>query len=231
VVRTSWAPTRQSYQVGGGGIAVLRVPQNYNPGWVAEMRGKTLQPVAVDGWQQGFESPAGERGSVVLRFTPDPWYRVGLLLGLLSAVGLVLALATVAVLERRSRRRLPAGPWTSVTADRRRRRTDAATSTSRPRHFLVGAGLALLALLAGGPAVAVGVAASALTLAVTRHARARAVILVTGAGLVVAAGALAAWRPVAPGIGPDAADALAGAAVGAMFATAALRPVRLRRKA
>lgn len=231
VVRTSWTPTRQSYEVGGGAAAILRVPQNFNLGWVAETGGRTLQPVAVDGWQQGFEIPAGERASVVLRFAPDQWYRTGLLLGLLSASALVLALGTLAVLEWRSRRRRPTAPEPSPPAGRRRGRTQAATSTSLPRHLLGGAALALLALLAGGPAAAVGVAATTVTFAVARRARARAVVLLTGAVLVVVAGTLTAWRPVAPGIGPDAADALVGLAVGAMFATAVLRPVRRRRGA
>jgi arabinofuranan 3-O-arabinosyltransferase len=86
------------------GSAVLWVRQSFNRGWEAELAGRDLRPVVVDGWQQGFVLPAGAAGEVELRFGPDRAYRAGLLVGAVA----VLALLVLAVRPaRRSTRRPP----------------------------------------------------------------------------------------------------------------------------
>ena len=72
-----------------------------NPGWRATLDGAPLEPVVLDGWQQGYRIPAGSAGDVVIEFAPDPWYRGALLGGLVLAVAL-LALATAGVRRPRS---------------------------------------------------------------------------------------------------------------------------------
>ena len=77
---------------------VLR--HNDNPGWTATARGKSLDPVVVDGWQQGFRLPPGTT-RLATTYAPTASYRGGLLLGW------VLLLAEVC-LWARWRRRPPA---------------------------------------------------------------------------------------------------------------------------
>jgi arabinofuranan 3-O-arabinosyltransferase len=86
-------------RVGGGGEAVLSVPENANDGWVATMAGRTLERVRVDGWQQAWVVPAGSGGTVQLDFAPDGQYRTGLLVGGLTA--LVLAGSLLVPIRRR----------------------------------------------------------------------------------------------------------------------------------
>ncbi|HCT77330.1 MAG TPA: DUF3367 domain-containing protein [Micromonosporaceae bacterium] len=71
---------------------LLTVRENNNPGWVATAGGKTLTPIVVDGWQQGWLVPAGTGGTVVLKFAPEWTFRAALLVGA-GALGLVLLAA------------------------------------------------------------------------------------------------------------------------------------------
>jgi arabinofuranan 3-O-arabinosyltransferase len=87
-----WDTTHRAVEVGAGRAAVLSVPENANPGWVATMNGHELARVRVDGWQQAWLVPAGRGGTVMLEFTPDGQYRQGLLIGGLAALALVLSL-------------------------------------------------------------------------------------------------------------------------------------------
>ncbi|MDQ7904057.1 alpha-(1-_3)-arabinofuranosyltransferase family protein [Phytohabitans sp. ZYX-F-186] len=95
-----WRPTSRTITVAGGGAALLVVPENFNAGWVATMDGRRLPAVRVDGWQQAFELPAGDGGTVTLAFTPDRPYRAGLAAGAGAAV-LVGLLALVPARRRR----------------------------------------------------------------------------------------------------------------------------------
>ncbi len=70
--------------------ALLWVRQSHNPGWVASLAGEELEPVRVDGWQQGFLVPPGPAGEVELRFAPDRTYRLGLAIGAIAVLLLVL---------------------------------------------------------------------------------------------------------------------------------------------
>jgi hypothetical protein len=72
------------------GQSVLTVAQNYNEGWTAyDSSGTRLTPIRVGGWQQGWVLPGGPEQVVTARFTPDRTYRAGLLLGLVTMLGVV----------------------------------------------------------------------------------------------------------------------------------------------
>ena len=92
----SWQPDSRRLTIGPGGQSYLEVHQNASSGWVATLDGKRLQPVTLDGWQQGYVVPAGGGGAVSMTFTPARVYHFGLaasallivlLLGLASGLG------------------------------------------------------------------------------------------------------------------------------------------------
>ncbi|MGH3739030.1 MAG: hypothetical protein ACRDT6_26045, partial [Micromonosporaceae bacterium] len=89
----TWGPTRRSLSIAGGGESYLFFPENANAGWTATLAGRTLTPVRIDGWQQGWIVPEGEAGEVVLEFGPNRTYQLGLLTGLLAVVLLLVAVA------------------------------------------------------------------------------------------------------------------------------------------
>src|SRR6185369_6550662 len=89
---------------------VLVVPESINPGWTARAAdGSALNPVAVNGWQQGWVLPPGTAGPVTLRFEANTPYRAGLIGGL----ALLPLLALLAFLPVRRPRPAdePARPW------------------------------------------------------------------------------------------------------------------------
>ncbi|MEU8423434.1 alpha-(1-_3)-arabinofuranosyltransferase [Micromonospora sp. NPDC048835] len=141
----SWAATERRVRVAGHPVdRVLAVRENTNTGWQATLGGRTLKPLVVDGWQQGWILPAGASGEVLLRFTPDTPYRAGLLLG-----GILLAVVVLlAVLPART----PTGRTSATPVRGGRRRV----TRSLPL-LAVGAGaLVLSSGLIGGLLVAAG---------------------------------------------------------------------------
>ena len=82
--------------------AVLVVDEGFNVGWTAEVGGRALHALRVDGWRQGWVVPAGTTGVVGLRYGPGRLQLAGLLLGL-------LALAVLAALAARHPRRKHGG--------------------------------------------------------------------------------------------------------------------------
>ena len=137
----SWGDVRRVVTVPAGPSAILRIAENVNEGWRATLAGERLEPVVLDGWQQGYRIPAGREGDVVLEFVPDTWYRATLLGGLALAVLLVV----LAAIPGRTARRAP-GP---------------VDLTSEPRGLgLLGAGaVGLGGLVLGGVPLALGWAA------------------------------------------------------------------------
>ena len=69
---------------------LLVVPENVNPGWVAQLDGQELEAVTVDGWQQGYLLPEGPAGTVQLDFRPASLYRLALACGAAAVVLLAL---------------------------------------------------------------------------------------------------------------------------------------------
>jgi arabinofuranan 3-O-arabinosyltransferase len=132
VTAGKWDATERSVTVAAGEASLLVVPENHNAGWAATLNGQQLRPVRVDGWQQAFALPAGEGGTVILRFTPDEPYRTGLAAG----AGCILLVVILALLPVR-RRAVPAGP-------------PPARGSGRAWWMFVP--LMLLAVVLGGPA-------------------------------------------------------------------------------
>jgi arabinofuranan 3-O-arabinosyltransferase len=110
-VPTSWSdPARMSIDLDGP-TRLVTVRENRNKGWRAVQRDRELEPVTLDGWQQGWWS-SGSAADVEVTFQPDDDYRWGLLGGLAA----LLALAVLCALPRRWWRETPGGPLTSRTA-------------------------------------------------------------------------------------------------------------------
>lgn len=141
----SWAATERRVRVASHQVdRVLAVRENTNTGWQATLGGRTLKPLVVDGWQQGWIIPAGASGEVLLRFAPDTPYRAGLLLG-----GTLLAVVVLlAVLPARQ----PAGGTSATAVPRGRRRV----TRSLPLLAVGAAALVLWSGLIGGLLVAAG---------------------------------------------------------------------------
>jgi len=167
--------------------SVLTVAQNFSAGWTARNgQGVPLVPIRLDGWKQGWVLPAGSATVVTARFTPDGWYRGGLLVGL-------FALVCAAALVPLSRRRLRVRPGREAPGE-----------AKLPAAVVILGGAVALALMSGWAGAAVGVAAGLLLLSQsgvlpgfrrTRFARIPGLIpgLVLAAGLC--AGVLAAMQP------------------------------------
>ncbi|MCM3925713.1 DUF3367 domain-containing protein, partial [Frankia sp. AiPs1] len=96
-----WSAEHRTVQIGAGERAFLAVRENANTSWTAKLGGTTLQPVRLDGWQQGWIVPAGAGGTVVIDNAPGVEFRRNLIVGLL----LVIVLVGLAALPERLRLR------------------------------------------------------------------------------------------------------------------------------
>ncbi|MDR2985625.1 MAG: alpha-(1-_3)-arabinofuranosyltransferase family protein, partial [Nocardiopsaceae bacterium] len=117
-----WSEEHRRLRVGPGPESYLELHQNENAGWTATMNGKTLRPVRLDGWQQGFVMPAGKGGVVTLSFAPVKFYHVWIILSAAGVLGLVL----VAIAGGRRRR-------ASELRGRVREQMEQATPAAAPR--------------------------------------------------------------------------------------------------
>lgn len=159
----------------------LRVPragliadqrENGNRGWVATQGRRTLKPVVLDGWRQGWLT-AGE-GRVEVRFAPDRTYR----LVLASGLGALLLLWLLALRRRWGEAELAA-----------------VGEAAWPAPVIVLLGGLAAGLLAGWIGVAALLAGALLGGVVSRRGRPEAAWAVT-AGLILVDGAAYALHPV-----------------------------------
>lgn len=172
VVVTSNAPGRLAARVGRGGATVLALTQGANAGWRAATRdGRTLSPVTVDGWRQGFVLPAGVATTVTIEFAPTVWHRAGLAVGALAVLGLLILLVLTRARGPSRRRGPPNQP------------SPATPQSPRPRSAAVVT-VCLAGCLAGGWGLLVGAA----TLAVPRRSAPLATVAATSASGVALAG-------------------------------------------
>ena len=192
-----WQDNRRVVTVGAGGEAVLRVAENSNPGWRATLDGQALEPLALDGWQQGYRVPAGAGGRVVIEFAPDRLYRAGLGAG--AALALALLVGTLVAVWRGRRR-----PAAHVVEARWARLPDRAGS-----RVAIVAGSAVV----GGLPLLTGALAGSVL-------RARPGARLVAAGACVAVGGLVTATALATGQGyfSGPADLLAGVGVGLLLA-------------
>ena len=93
-----WLGDRREVTVGSGAASYLTTYENFNEGWRATLNGRKLDPVRLDGWQQGWRVPAGEGGTVKLSYEPSTLYVAGLTGGGTA----VLVLAGLVLYRRRS---------------------------------------------------------------------------------------------------------------------------------
>jgi arabinofuranan 3-O-arabinosyltransferase len=148
----SWAPTlRRLTLYKYPNPRVLSLRENQNAGWQATAGGRTLKPLVLDGWQQGWLVPAGVSGEVVLRYGPDRTYATAMGSGALLLSGVAVA----AVLPGRRAALLPGVPV------RRRRRL--------LTTLVGGAALLVVGGIAAGGLALLGVAAVVLLRGVQPH--------------------------------------------------------------
>ncbi len=151
------------------GSVVLAMRENANRGWTATQNDKTLTPIVVDGWQQGWLLDSGAAADEVrAEFAPDSTYRLGLAGGLVALLGLVALVGAMVVRGSRSDEDPPL----------------------RDRRLAMGVGLGVvvagIGLLAGWPGLAIGVLVTPVSWWLTRRS-ADAVPFLAGALCLVAA--------------------------------------------
>jgi arabinofuranan 3-O-arabinosyltransferase len=96
-----WTSSSRQVFVSASHRSYLVVTQNFNTGWQATLGGKVLQPVRLDGWEQGWLLPAGSSGYVTMSYLPDSLYRYALFGGL-ALLALVIGIALVPLRRRRA---------------------------------------------------------------------------------------------------------------------------------
>jgi len=196
----SWQADQRLVGIGPGAASYLEVHENYNPGWAAELNGRALAPVRLDGWQQAFIVPAGAGGTITLTFRPAGTYHLALVASLLAAV-LLLAIVAWSAGARGSRGPQALGGGSGDTqalgggsGGKRRRQS---------RGWLGLLAVAALIFVAGGP---VALAVPLLAWLAWRSARSPSerapadwLPVVAVAGMVVS-GLLSAVRPFGDGL-------------------------------
>ncbi|MBX6389256.1 MAG: DUF3367 domain-containing protein, partial [Frankia sp.] len=100
---TAWSPERREVRIEAGEQAFLAIRENFNSSWTATVNGLELQPVRLDGWQQGWIVPAGAAATILIENKPGQVYQRNLVIGgLLFALLPLLALAPARWRLRRS---------------------------------------------------------------------------------------------------------------------------------
>ncbi|WP_433603651.1 alpha-(1-_3)-arabinofuranosyltransferase domain-containing protein [Nocardia sp. CA-135953] len=199
------APTATSGQL-------LVLPLSTNVGWQARTAdGKELEPVVVNGWQQGWLLPDNHSNAITVSFPIDRWYRLSIFGGLLLLIPLIL----IAIPRKRrspetvgpepnspagaDATRNPPGKYSRADSDMHaaERTADGVSPPTSWGNRLLGAlGIAAVATVIAGP---VGTALTVVALAATRFsARVTPKVLTAVAGLGTAAASAALstgpWR-------------------------------------
>nr|BFE33591.1 alpha-(1->3)-arabinofuranosyltransferase [Actinomadura rugatobispora] len=156
---TQWSQSERRLQVNAQSRSFLTVNENYNPGWRARIGDRTLRPVRLDGWKQGWLVPAGTSGTVELTFRPDAAQRLAVVAGL----NLLLVMLLVAV--------WPGGGGGTGTS--RKEPTPGLARTREARGWPVWAALGLAAALGFWVAGVPGLAVTGATAAVCGWSRGR----------------------------------------------------------
>lgn len=172
---TAESPVSRTLSIEAPDASIAAVRENQNPGWSGTaVGGGAVEPISVDGWQQGWRLAGGVR-EIDLSFTPGTVYRAALGLGAVA----LLSLLVLALVRRRWRGSPPAAGARVVPAP------------------LMGAlGAVAFGVIGGWWAFAVGTAAMAVTVAVTgRRVPADAAAWISGL-LVAAAAPFYWWRPL-----------------------------------
>jgi len=168
----TWTQAEREVRVNAPRDSFLVVAENFNAGWRATIGDRTLRPVRIDGWKQGWELPAGTAGTVKLVYLPDGPHWLALAAGL----GGIALLALISVVPLGPR---PEHVRTTAPADRSR------LSRWRAPYATV-AGLAFGYWIAGAPGMLALDAAGALTLWL--RGRWRGAYWLTAAAFCAAAG-------------------------------------------
>jgi arabinofuranan 3-O-arabinosyltransferase len=158
--------------VSAGPATYLAVAQNYNSGWTATLRGHTLTPIRLDGWQQGYVVPAGSAGVVTMVMAPDGIFRLLLALG----AALLVALLALALLPGRRKVNDTGGP------------------RAMPSRWVLFVGALVVLGLIAGPLALVAV-----PLVFIGRTWGRATLAVTAFVTFLVAGVAAAWDPAVTG--------------------------------
>lgn len=115
----SWTSERREVRLGPGPSAVLRVAEGFEAGWAAYLGSDRIEPLRVEGWQQGWIVPAADGpANVRMVYEPGNTHRTGLAVGL-GAAGLLGVLLAVPA----------ASSTTTPRLAKRRGRTSAASAT------------------------------------------------------------------------------------------------------
>ena len=207
----TWDSTSRSARVSGGPATLLHLPENFNSGWVAEVDGEPLEPLRVDGWQQGWVLPAGDATTVELRYAPQRTYAVLLPAGLATSGAVLLGGLAALVVPAVSRAR---GARTGRASWRDWRPAS--------RQVSLGGWLLALALAAVvlGPSAAAGLLAGSLA----GDGRRRVPVAIAGGLLLALSGLLDAGLDGS--VADNAADVAAALGVGVVAGVAAGRPAR-----
>jgi arabinofuranan 3-O-arabinosyltransferase len=163
-----WTAENRTIKVGAGPATYLAVAQNYNSGWTAKLGNQTLEPVRLDGWQQGYLVPAGKSGVLTMTMGPDKLFR------LLLAFGAALLVALLAL---------------SLVPSHKKTQ-DASGPRSTPARWVLFVGAIVVLAVISGPLALIAIP---LVFAAQRYGD--GFMAITASGAFVVAGAVAAWDP------------------------------------
>ncbi|HVB42367.1 MAG TPA: alpha-(1-_3)-arabinofuranosyltransferase family protein [Streptosporangiaceae bacterium] len=226
-----WQAESRQVRIGPGPASYLELHQNASRGWTATMNGRSLQPVRLDGWQQGYVVPAGQGGVVSLSFEPTPYYHSWIFLSVLGVM--ILLAGAFAGRPRRvpggSARALP-GPDSREGALALGGRYQAGWQVpADTRRGAVTAWLGLLAvsaliLVVGGPMALAAPALAVLAASKPRWPGVLALVAMTAVGVIT----VYAAHPAQIGIGAFGASAQACALIALTAALTPALPGRIR---